>query len=83
VGKPIIAAVSLNGACAQELSQTDGAAIIVPAGNPERFASAIIELTKDPRKMAQMSEIAQTYAAVHLSRDSAKLKIERIVDGLL
>jgi glycosyltransferase involved in cell wall biosynthesis len=83
VGKPIIAAVSLNGACAQELSQTDGAAIIVPAGNPEKFASAIIELTKDPRKMAQMSEIAQIYAAVHLSRDSAKLKIERIVDGLL
>jgi len=83
VGKPIIAAVSLNGACAQELSQTGGAAIIVPAGSPERFVSAIIELTKDPRKMAQMSQAAQKYAAANLSRDSAKSKVIKIVDGLL
>jgi colanic acid biosynthesis glycosyl transferase WcaI len=83
VGKPIIAAVSLNGACAQELSKTDGAAIIVPAGNPEKFASAIIELTKNPKKMVQMSEAAQTYATENLSRDSAKSKINRIVDASL
>ena len=83
VGKPIIAAVAMNGACAQELSQTDGAAIIVPARNPERLASAIIQLAKDPKKMDHMSEAAQSYAAKHLSRDSAKSKIKKIVDEIL
>jgi colanic acid biosynthesis glycosyl transferase WcaI len=83
VGKPIVAAVALNGACAQELSQTDGAAIIVPAGNPERLASAIIELAKDPKRMDQMSQAAQTYATRNLSRDSAKSKIKKIVDEFL
>lgn len=83
VGKPIIAAVAMNGACAQELSQTGGAAIIVPAGNPERLASAIIELAKDPKRMTQMTEAGQTYAARKLSRDSAKSKIKKIVDELL
>jgi colanic acid biosynthesis glycosyl transferase WcaI len=83
VGKPIIAAVAMGGASAQELSQTDGAAIIVPAGNPKRLAFALIELAKDPKKMVQMSKAAQTYAAKNLSRDSAKSKIKKIVDELL
>ena len=83
VGKPIIAAVAINGACAQELSQTGGAAIIVPAGSPNRLASAIIELANDSQKMTQMSEASQIYASRNLSRSSAKLRIKNIVDELL
>jgi colanic acid biosynthesis glycosyl transferase WcaI len=82
-GKPIIAAVGIDGACAKELSQTNGAAIIVPAGNPERLAFQIKELTKDPQKMDQMSLAAQTYAAENLSRSSAKIRIEEMVHELL
>ena len=83
VGKPIIAAVGIDGACAKELSQTNGAAIIVPAGKPEKLASEIMELAKDPQKMGQMALAAQTYAAANLSRSSAKLRIEKIVRELL
>jgi len=83
VGKPIIAAVAVNGACARQLSHADGAAIIVPAGNPNLLAEQILNLSKDLQKMVRMSKAAQDYAVRNLSTSSARANINKIVDEIL
>jgi glycosyltransferase involved in cell wall biosynthesis len=83
VGKPIIAAVATNGACAQELSQTGGAAILVPAGDPQSLADAIKNLAANPSEMESMSRAGQIYASKNLTSSVAKEKIEYLIRGLI
>lgn len=65
MGRPIIAAV--NGEAAQIL-QESGAAMIVRPADPERLASAIIELADMPsRERERMGQAGLSYYAEHLS----------------
>ena len=81
-GKPILAAISADGACAVELAKTSGAAIIIPAGSPGGLRDAVLELYNSPAKMQQMSSAGSKYAQLELSRSSARERLKRILVDL-
>jgi colanic acid biosynthesis glycosyl transferase WcaI len=78
-GRPIVAAVSADGACAGELARTKGAAAIVPAGEPERLLHELVRLGLDPASRARMGVRGRQYADAHLSREAARVRAEALV----
>jgi colanic acid biosynthesis glycosyl transferase WcaI len=70
-GQAIIAAVSAGGASERELRRTNGAALIVAPGRPEALAASLRYLKGNQDSVHSMGSAASTYAAGHLTRESA------------
>ena len=66
-GRPVLAAVNSDGATAAELESTDGAALVVPAGDPRALADALQELRGDPGRRLTMALAARGYARERLT----------------
>jgi colanic acid biosynthesis glycosyl transferase WcaI len=81
--RPVIAAVSADGACAQEIARTDGAAHIVAPGQPAELASAIEVLSSDAAWSASMAAAGGRFADAHLSRTTAARRVRELVSDLL
>jgi len=81
--RPVIAAVSADGACAQEIARTDGAAHIVAPGQPAELARAIQALSADGAWSASMAAAGGRFADAHLSRATAARKARQLVSDLL
>jgi colanic acid biosynthesis glycosyl transferase WcaI len=82
-GRPVIAAVADDGATAQELKRTKGAALIVPPGDPAAFLEAILDLRADPTHRARMSTLGQTYAETTLGRRPAAARLDALINACL
>ena len=81
--RPVIAAVSSDGACAQEIARTSGAAHIVAPGQPTELARAIQELSSDGERSASMAAAGGRFADAHLSRATAARRVRELVSDLL
>jgi glycosyltransferase involved in cell wall biosynthesis len=81
--RPVIAAVSVDGACAQEIARTDGAAHIVGPGQPTELAQAIQALSSDAAWSASMAAAGARFADAHLSRATAARRVRELVSDLL
>jgi glycosyltransferase involved in cell wall biosynthesis len=82
-GRPLIAAVAADGATARELHRTNGAALIVPPGDPEAFVEGLLSLRHDPSLRARMGAIGQAYAHAKLGRRAATDRLDAIIDHCL
>jgi glycosyltransferase involved in cell wall biosynthesis len=81
-GTPIVAAVSSQGACALEVENTNGAAVVISANDPEKLAAAIRELNSNDVLKQNMASIGINYAHKYLSVDSAKSTLRAILNDL-
>jgi colanic acid biosynthesis glycosyl transferase WcaI len=61
-GRPVLAAVSPDGACAHEIARTQGAARIVTPGEPGVLARALEELAADDNTRSSMAAAGSRYA---------------------
>ena len=82
-GQPVLAAVSVDGACAAELQRAAGAAARVEPGDPSAVVAAVRDLRADPARLRLMGRRASSYARRSLGRDSAGERICRFVTELL
>ena len=82
-GRPVIAAVADDGATAQELARTSGAALIVPPGDPGTFVAAVLNLRVDSQRCARMAQAGRRYAENWLSKDAAALRLDALLDDCL
>jgi colanic acid biosynthesis glycosyl transferase WcaI len=82
-GRPILAAVAVDGAAAAELYRTKGAALIVRPGDPGLLARSIIELRRDATLRAAMGRVGRRYAHARMDRAASMLTFDEIIDGLI
>jgi colanic acid biosynthesis glycosyl transferase WcaI len=82
-GRPVLAAVSPDGATARELARTGGAALVVPPGEPAALAAAVRELRDDPERRSRMAAAASLYARRELGREAAMRRLDAVVEGAM
>jgi colanic acid biosynthesis glycosyl transferase WcaI len=82
-GRAVLAAVSLDGACAHEIAKTHGAARVVAPGEPATLAQAVEDLATDPAAAMSMAEVGVRYAKDHLGSIAAAIRARELVDELL
>lgn len=82
-GRPILAAVSEDGATARELARTSGAALRVPPGDPGQFAAAVRKLCDDPAGRSHMAAAGTAYAERTLSQGAAMTRLEASIQRCL
>jgi colanic acid biosynthesis glycosyl transferase WcaI len=84
-GRPVLAAVGEAGACGRELRRTNGAADIVPPGEPQTLADAVLRLRSTPERLADMGQRASAYADRRLGRSIARRRVldfaAALIDG--
>jgi len=81
-GRPIVAAVLGDGATYREIQRT-GAALAVPAGDPEALLDAITCLRDDPAESARLGAAGASYAATALGSTEGLERGRKFVEGLL
>lgn len=81
-GRPIVAAVRSDGATYREIQRT-GAALAVPAGDPEALLGAITCLRDDPAEAARLGAAGVNYAATTLGSSEGLERGRRFVERLL
>ena len=80
MGKPIIAAHTPANCSAL---QGEGAAVLVPRGDPEALASAIRELLHDPWRCRDLAQRARMLFQRHYAEKHITRQLKRIVHGML
>jgi colanic acid biosynthesis glycosyl transferase WcaI len=81
-GRPVLAAVSMEGATARLLQET-GSALVVPAADHESLAAALNRLRTDPELCLALTRRAARFAEANLSAPASLAKMEDIVSDLL
>jgi glycosyltransferase involved in cell wall biosynthesis len=76
-GRPVLAAVDVDGATARELARTGGAAVRVDPGAPEQFADAVLALQGDAAQCRRMSEHGRAFALRELTAGRSLQALER------
>jgi glycosyltransferase involved in cell wall biosynthesis len=79
-GRPVLAAVPLNGATAMYLK---GLAAIVPAGDPGALVKGFLELRNDELLRNQLAEAGLDFARKNLSPEVGRKKYLEWVEGLI
>jgi colanic acid biosynthesis glycosyl transferase WcaI len=82
-GRPVLAAVAADGATAQELHRTGGAALLVPPGDPEAFVRAVRDLRTDALRCDRMADSGRRYADATLGKDTAADRIDTLLEDCL
>jgi glycosyltransferase involved in cell wall biosynthesis len=78
-GRPIVAATAPDGATAQELARS-GAAVLVPAGEPQRLADAVLSVADaGPDFTDELGRSAVAYAKRHLGEQAAMARVRALV----
>jgi colanic acid biosynthesis glycosyl transferase WcaI len=81
-GRPVLAAVSPDGATAREVRRSGGG-IIVQAGEISALLAAVAQLTKDRSLALRLASAGRMYAARDLSREAALARIDSFVRVLI
>lgn len=82
-GRPVLAAVTKNGATARELSRTGGAAEVVAPDHPQALADAVLRSAAEPEHRDTMSAAGKAFAAAHLGRDAAMGRLSTLAEEAL
>jgi acetyltransferase-like isoleucine patch superfamily enzyme/glycosyltransferase involved in cell wall biosynthesis len=82
-GRPVLAAVSADGATAAELAASDGAGLVIPPGDPASLATAILRLRDDSAARDQMSSAALAYAQNRLGAERSMWALADMVSTAL
>lgn len=78
-GRPIIAAVPPLGSTAQEILHA-GAGVVVPIGDAEELNRVVAQVRADPEWAGRMGEAGREYARSALDLESARARIDRLVE---
>jgi colanic acid biosynthesis glycosyl transferase WcaI len=79
-GRPVVATALEGTQVAQVL---DKAGVVVPPGDVDQFAEALVRLTKDPDIRKQMGEVGRRFALENLGRDAVLSIFEKNLKVLL
>ncbi|WP_286958190.1 MULTISPECIES: glycosyltransferase [Arsenicicoccus] len=82
VGRPVVAATSDDGSCADEVRAAD-AGPVIPAGDPALMLSTVEALVADPDGSRRYVESATAFAAANLSAASAISGFSAWLQGLV
>jgi glycosyltransferase involved in cell wall biosynthesis len=82
-GRPVLAAVTADGATATELRRTQGAGLVVRPGDPDLLARSIVQLQADEPLRTAMGRAGWTYAHARLDQYSSMLHLDDILNRLL
>jgi len=82
-GQPVLAAVSAGGACARELTRSQGAGLRVDPADPEALLAAVRSLAGDAGRREAMGASAVAYTERALGRDVAARNVLGLVTALL
>ncbi|GAB6898221.1 glycosyltransferase [Kineosporia succinea] len=82
-GRAVIAAVAPDGATAQELRRTDGAAHLVAPGDPKALAESVLALRRKPAHCNEMGVLGRVYAEANLGRDAAAARLDALIEECL
>ncbi len=82
-GRPVLAAVAPDGATAQELRRTGGAALLVTPGQPVPFVEAVLNLRLDPTRRARMASAGREYAEATLGEKAAAARLDNLIEECL
>ena len=82
-GRPILAAVTPDGATAAELARTRGAGMVISPGDPELLARSVVELRADRTLGEAMGQAGGQYAHASLDRGASMLALDDILSQLL
>ncbi len=78
-GRPIVAAVGLEGGSAAEVARS-GAGLVVPAGQPGALLEALARLRDDPILAAALAAAGATYADTHTGARHCLARAASLVD---
>lgn len=81
-GRPVVAAVPLGGATAQEL-QRSGGGIVVPAADPAALVDTLGHLADDRELAARLSNAGAAFARTQLNEGAAQRRYLDFVDRIL
>jgi exopolysaccharide biosynthesis WecB/TagA/CpsF family protein len=81
-GRPIVAAVPPEGSTAREILQA-GAGVIIPIGDPEELNRVVAQVHEDPEWATKMGEAGREYARSALDLNSARARIDRLLEQTL
>jgi glycosyltransferase involved in cell wall biosynthesis len=82
-GRAVLAAVAPDGATAQELRRTAGAASVVKPGYAPVLAEEVLRLREDPARCLQMGRLGRQYADDALGRDAAAGRLDALIEECL
>jgi colanic acid biosynthesis glycosyl transferase WcaI len=82
-GRAVIAAVGPDGATAAELHRTNGAAHVVPPGDPSALAEGILALRAEPGQCSEMGLLGRVYAEANLGREAAAARLDALIEECL
>jgi colanic acid biosynthesis glycosyl transferase WcaI len=82
-GRPVLAAVAPDGATAQELRRTDGAALVVRPGDPDALLEAVRILRLDPAQRTRMAAAGRAYAQNRLGMVAAAARLDDLIEECL
>lgn len=78
-GRPIVAATAPDGATARELTRS-GAAVLVPAGEPQRLADAVLSVADASTDFTdELGRAAVAYAEQNLGEEAAMARVRSLV----
>jgi colanic acid biosynthesis glycosyl transferase WcaI len=81
-GRPVLAAVTPDGATAAELRRTRGAGLVIRPGDPDLLATSIVQLQRDERLRLAMGRAGWTYAHTRLDQKACMMQLDAIIDRL-
>ncbi|KAF3886802.1 MULTISPECIES: glycosyltransferase family 4 protein [Nostocales] len=76
-GRPILASVPASGTAARAVRKSGGGIVIAPE-SPRAMASAVLELYKNPEKVAQLGKQGRQFAIEHYSFEQALTAYEAL-----
>jgi glycosyltransferase involved in cell wall biosynthesis len=78
-GRPIVAAVGMAGASAEEVRRS-GSGLVIPAGRPEAMLEALSRLRSDPDLAVRLGTAGQAYGAGNASATTGLARGSELID---
>ena len=80
-GRPIVAAVAVDGGSAHEVERS-GAGLVIPAGQPEELLEVLARLRAEPALRARLAAAGHAYAASHTSAAACLARATALIDAI-
>jgi glycosyltransferase involved in cell wall biosynthesis len=78
-GRPIVAAVGVTGASAEEVRRS-GSGLVAPAGQPEALLEALSRLRSDPDLAVRLGTAGRAYGAANVSAGTGLARGAELID---
>ncbi len=81
-GRPVLAAVGAGGATATEVARTEGAALVVPPGDPDAFVQGVQQLRAEVDRCLAMGATGRRYAERMLGYSATTSRLDAALNEL-